>query len=397
MSTKRYIRAVSLRLSLYGLLACPVVVQAQAKSDAEPPRWRGALALTIGGANVTDEAATFGDVVGITVDALGRVFIADGQDQQIRVFSSTGAFVAKFGRKGGGPIEFNGLGSIAFASDGILWVRDEKNGRFQVLDVRSTPIKLVRTVPLLNENDGSGQPITFDVAGNVIDEWGFFDSKEMRFRPTRVRLSSAGVSLQTDTLRTPIGAYAGEFKTVTTKTTASGTVFSTSEQLIYQPYGSRWVRAYGAAGVRADAVTSRYDVSVFDDRGTLVRHIVRTVPDVPLSDKERAIGEGRLKALANMVNASTGGLPFGVPRLHPPLVGLAFDTEGALWVERTTAEGRPREADVFDRTGRRVATAEWPRKFDVTSGRMLFVGDRYTCSLDMDVDEVQRVVCLRFR
>lgn len=396
MLTKRYICAAARALSFCGLLVCPAVMQAQVKPNAEPPRWRGSPALTIGGASVTDEASTFGNIVGITVDAAGRVFIADGQDQQIRVFSSTGAFVAKIGRTGAGPIEFNGLGSIAFAADGMLWVRDERNGRFQVLDVRSTPAKLVRTVPLLNHSSGSRQPITFDGAGNVIDEWSFFDAKAKRFRPSRIRLSLAGVSLQTDTLPIPIGADAGEYKIVTAQKSASGTVIGTSEQRIYQPYGPQWVRAGGAAGTRADAVTSRYDVSVFDNRGTLVRHIVRTIVAVPLSDKERTIGEARLKSVANAVSASAGSLPFGVPRVHPPLVGLAYATDGMLWVERTTADGQPREADVFDTNGRRVAIAEWPRELEVTRG-LTFIGNRYTCSLATDADQVQRVACLRFQ
>ena len=396
MSTKRYIRAFALAFPLCGALMSPVVMRAQMKAEVEPPHWRGALTLTIGGASVTDEALTFGDVVGITVDAAGRVFVADGQDQQIRVFSPTGAFVAKIGRKGAGPVEFSGLGTIAFSADGMLWVRDERNGRFQILDVRAIPAKLVRTVPLLNHSSGSLQPITFDVAGNVIDEWNFFDAKAKRFRPSRIRLSSTGVSLQTDTLPIPIGADAGEYKIVTAQKSASGTVIGTSEQRIYQPNGPQWVRAYGARGARADVVSSRYDVSVFDDRGTLVRHIVRTVSEVPLSEKERATGEARLKSVANAVSASAGSLPFGVPRVHPPLVGLAYATDGTLWVERTTPDGQPREADVFDTNGRRVATAEWPRELEVTRGRT-FIGNRYTCSLAMDSDQVERVVCLRFK
>lgn len=397
MSTTRYIRAFALGFSCCGALLLPVVMHAQLKAEVDPPRWRGALALTIGGASVTDEASTFGDVVGITVDAGGRVFIADGQDQQIRVFSSTGVFVSKIGRKGAGPVEFNGLGNIAFAPDGLLWVRDERNGRFQVLDVRSTPVKFVRTVPLLNHSTGSRQPITFDVAGNVIDEWSFFDAKAKRFRPSRIRLSSAGVSLQTDTLPIPIGADVGEYKIITAQKSATGTVIGTSEQRIFQPYGPQWVRAYGAMGARADAVSSRYDVSVYDDRGTLVRHLVRKIPVVPLSSAERAIGEERLKSVTNIAGASAGSLPFGVPRVHPPLVGLAYATDGTLWVERTTADGQPREADLYDTSGRRIATAEWPREFEATRGRTLFVGNRQTCSLALDNDQVQRVVCLRFK
>ncbi len=103
---------------------------------------------------------------------------------------------------------------------------------------------------------GSRQPITFDVAGNVIDEWSVFDANTKRFRPTRVRLSLAGVGLQTDTLPIPIGADAGEYKIVTAEKSASGTVIGTSEQRIYQPYGPQWVRAYGARGAHSAGDTA---------------------------------------------------------------------------------------------------------------------------------------------
>lgn len=107
--------------------------------------------------------------------------------------------------------------------------------------------------------------------------------------------------------------------------------------------------------------------------------VVRTVPEIPLSEKERATGEARLKSVANAVSASAGNLPFGVPRVHPPLVGLASATDGTLWVERPTPDGQPREAEL-----------------EVTRGRT-FIGNRYTCLLAVDSDQVERVVCLRFK
>lgn len=80
-------------LLLFGLVELPNAVYGQ---PTTPPRWRGSLELTIGGENAT-EGADLARTSGLAVDVTGRIFVADGQDQKIRVFSSSGALVTSFG------------------------------------------------------------------------------------------------------------------------------------------------------------------------------------------------------------------------------------------------------------------------------------------------------------
>ncbi|HYW13252.1 MAG TPA: 6-bladed beta-propeller, partial [Longimicrobium sp.] len=105
--------------------------------DASPGAWREGQAwrleeeVRIGTADGggPDEFARISDV---ELDALGRVWVADAEQHQIRVFDSAGAHVRSIGRKGGGPEEFNGIAGMSWAPDGTLWVLDGGNMRFAV-------------------------------------------------------------------------------------------------------------------------------------------------------------------------------------------------------------------------------------------------------------------------
>ncbi len=355
---------------------------------AQPPRWKGVVELTIGGADASDDA-TFGQTTCVALDADGRIFVGDRQDQQIRVFSPSGAFVRRIGRKGSGPMEFKGLASFTFAKDGILWVRDEGNARMLALDVRGTEVKNVKTVALTKWTGGSQIPVYFDKEGAIVDEAGFFDPVQKTFRPLRLRHGMSGTVLRTDTLITPEGAYAGMHRVAKMQKDAAGREIGISENYYYQPYGPYWIRSYGPDGFRAEVVTSRYEVVIYDSDNRVQRTIKRAVAPVALSARERrhadsAIAEGK------------GTLPFGVPSAKAPIIGLWWSHDGALWIERVVADGQPREADVYDANGKWIAVAEWPRAIDLYNGRA-WVVDKAVVAVTTDKsDDTERIVRLRF-
>ena len=55
-------------------------------------------------------AVTFHDVRGAMSIQDSLIVIADGGAKELRVFSNSGDFITKFGREGGGPREFEGMG-----------------------------------------------------------------------------------------------------------------------------------------------------------------------------------------------------------------------------------------------------------------------------------------------
>lgn len=353
-----------------------------------PPRWKGTVDLTIGGENATD-GAEFGRVSGLAVDATGRIFVADADDSQVRLFSGNGALVAKIGRSGSGPLEFKRLATITIGPDRLLWTRDEGNARMLAIDVSKLPATSAKNVPLLQFTGGSRLPITFDPSGALIDESSWFDQSNTSFRPLRVRRSLTGAVLRIDTLIIPAGAFAGVHKVTKVQKDAAGKQIGMSQGYMWQPYGPQWLRAYGPGGLRADAVGSRYEVHIYGPEGQLVRTLKRVVTPILLSAHEKRLGDSTL-------NASKTDLPFGVPAAKPPIVGLLWSQDGNLWVERSTEDGRPREADVYVANGRLIAIAEWPRILDLLSGYAAIRG-RVVHAVVTDASDLERIVRLQFR
>lgn len=356
-------------------------------SAQAPVRWLGAVELSLGGADA-DERTSFGRVAGIAVNATGRMYVADAQDSQIRAFSPEGGLLARIGRAGAGPLEFKRLSGIGFSPDGLLWIRDEGNARMLAANVTSVPASNVKTVPLVQFTGGNRRPLRFFADGSTADETIWFDKAMETFRPIRLRRSSAGAIMRTDTVKVPAGAFAAVHKIVRTNKDANGKPNGMAERYYFQPFGGEWLRAYGPGGVRADVVTSRYDVRIVDGEERMIRTLTRRVPPVPLSARER-------RSADSTMNATRAQLPFGVPATKAPIVGLMYGEEGQLWIERAMPDGAPREADVFDRNGKLLAIAEWPRTMDLYNGFPVIVGTTVVASV-LDDDDVPRLVRVRF-
>ena len=69
----------------------------------------------------------------------GRVYVADGLDCAIKVFSEDGRFEASLGRKGQAPGEFSFPSGVS-AHGGRLYVADKFNRRIQILDAAGHPL-----------------------------------------------------------------------------------------------------------------------------------------------------------------------------------------------------------------------------------------------------------------
>jgi DNA-binding beta-propeller fold protein YncE len=68
----------------------------------------------------------------------GRIFVADTQAHDIKVFDDDGALLARWGQRGAGPGELNYPTHLAF-SDGTLIVCDSMNARVQGFDSEGRP------------------------------------------------------------------------------------------------------------------------------------------------------------------------------------------------------------------------------------------------------------------
>src|SRR5215207_8190382 len=83
----------------------------------QPTRTTGVVDLTLGGADVASDEFLFQTVSGIAFDSAGRIIVTDLGENSVRIYSSSGAYLYKVGRKGAGPGEFQGAIGATFAPD----------------------------------------------------------------------------------------------------------------------------------------------------------------------------------------------------------------------------------------------------------------------------------------
>ena len=92
--------------------------------------------LRIGSLDETCDA--FGQVYSLAVDGDGRIYVADWQANEVRVFTPEGDCLRSFGRSGEGPGEFGWLVGIAWQPPGYLWAIDGLRSRATVFDSLGT-------------------------------------------------------------------------------------------------------------------------------------------------------------------------------------------------------------------------------------------------------------------
>jgi hypothetical protein len=72
--------------------------------------------------------ADFGRIADVTVDRTGRILVLDDQDKSITRWTAQGRPAGRFGRAGGGPLEFQYPARLAVQDDGTLLVVDRAVG-----------------------------------------------------------------------------------------------------------------------------------------------------------------------------------------------------------------------------------------------------------------------------
>jgi DNA-binding beta-propeller fold protein YncE len=160
-----------LRLSIYTLLIIPRVISITSCSGqrtAQEPvtQWESGLRfhylLSFGGPGA--DAGQFFNSGGISIDAVGAVYVADTGNDRIQKFDPNGGFIASAGGFGSGVGEFNKPTDICARSGLRIYVADSQNRRIHELDfyLRDTAIYSIT----LSESGSSytGTPIGIDLS-----------------------------------------------------------------------------------------------------------------------------------------------------------------------------------------------------------------------------------------
>lgn len=376
-------------LAVFALLCTIVGCPAGAGRDVTPEAVRqGEVELSIGAEDGAD-ALIFSRIGGLVVDPSGRVFAADLESNEIRVFQADGSFAFRIGRGGQGPGDLSGPCCLALRDEGTtLWVRDGGNGRYQRFAVGDTSAEYRSVVRFAHTDVNRGAPLTFDSEGNLIDIGAGVRDENGRVPIMRYHLDSASRVVRVDTLPEPTKDSLPVY-TVSRKVADGSVTF-----FVYPSYPPLALHAHSPRGEWARAVSSRYSIAWYGADGRVLRTLERQVVGPSLSAAERARADSLLNATAARRNIPRGDIPFGVPDRKQPLRDLFFDQEGRLWVELYVAEGEQPTAHVYSPDGRFLYTAHWPPRTDIASGAAH--GDA-VYGVQRDSLDVQRIVRIRLR
>lgn len=287
--------------------------------------------------------ASFGRIVDLAVDGMGRIWVADAQSNNIRVFDAGGGHVRSIGRKGGGPGEFTQIAGMDWHPNGTLWVLDGGNSRYTVLD---TAGHLVETHPRAAGVTTTPWPGGFDARGNLYD---------LDAIPTANGGLAIGVVRHNDrrqpldTIRLP-EAKAEFFELVSPdgrhRDRATVPFTATQTWHLDRNRGEVWL-----------ASTADYRFTRQSFTGTPPRVVEREYTPVPITSEDV---DQMLEYFQWFTNKGGKIDRSRIPDAKPAFVSMFTDDRDHLWViPETSAEERP-AFDVFDPEGRylgRIHTA----------------------------------------
>lgn len=337
--------------------------------------WRVVEELRLGSLE-SEGPEMFGEVRSVELDEAGRVWVLEGQAQEIRVFDATGDHVRTVGREGGGPGELSRAVRLDRAPDGNMWVMDPDNGRLSVFDTAGSYVE--------------GHTA---LGGFVILPWpGGFDAENRYYAPIpnfaegfRMELARFGPGLAPlDTLVPPEDPVTRDAFTIerdgVTRVRAS------------IPFGGGLTWRVSPQGTFWALLREEYRLDEIDSAGDTLRTVRKSFEPVPVTggDVEQAIED-----LEWFTDQGGRVDPSLFPSRKPPTRNFFVDDLGHLWVSRTAAAGEEegRVWDIFDPEGRYLGRLALP--FNLALGPMPRVRDDVLYGVVRDEMDVPYVILAR--
>ncbi|HYJ61877.1 MAG TPA: 6-bladed beta-propeller [Actinomycetota bacterium] len=133
--------------------------------------------LSFGTWGTTPNTGQMGNIHGIAVDAGGRIYVADGTNRRVHVFTSSGTFLYDVGSPGSGVGQFSGdlRGMAIDQTSGAIYVVDANQGQIEKFQMSANPATTPPTAVAHWGSEGTGpgqmgdggRGITVDGDGNV--------------------------------------------------------------------------------------------------------------------------------------------------------------------------------------------------------------------------------------
>lgn len=318
----------------------------------------------------------FGRINILAVGPAGRVYVFDGQVQELRVFDSTGTYVRTVGRKGHGPGEFAQVIGMAWDPHDRLWLVDPQNNRITMIDTAGQ---------VVGEHYVIGGFVMFPWPGTVDTAGHYYtyvpDVSTGSFAIKMVEFDSAMHPI--DTIAIPHSSTKPEFFEVSNGTGSMRTSVPFTAGLRWRltRNGDIWFAETGSYRIFQRTLT-----------GDTLKEITRAFDPIPVTsaDIDRAMtGLEWFTRQGGKIDRSK------FPSVKPALDDFFLDDRGDLWVEPVVADSAMtgRVFDVFDAGGRYLGRLRLP--FTLSTYPKPVIRDDRLYGVTRNADGVEFVVIAR--
>lgn len=329
-----------MRPLLASLLISTAVTRAAAQN---PPRWTLVPEMRIGGADAVGSEYEFTTIRGIAIGPGGSVYVTQGQEQEIRVYDAQGKYVRAIGRKGGGPGEFTGLGSIGFVGD-TLYTTDFQLRRITLFRADGSLISTIGAEPQEPVRTDSvvfrASPVVLLRDGSALGAGSYASHLVASGQITRApvyRLTRTGRVLET-VAWVPVGTSQGSMQSGTTQmyftqpiSDAPLTVFSPAVARVYVI--ERAARK-GSSNFRVTAVSAAGDTLWSRSYPYRPLPLSRSTTDSILNVSIRRFSGGRGTFTADQVRTAVY-----IPDHQVTVTRALAAADGSLWLRREEFAG----------------------------------------------------------
>lgn len=315
------------------------------------------------------EEEFIGMLTDVAVDDCGHVYIADGDQLDIKVYASDGSFLTKLGRQGDGPGEFMEISDIQIGKDKLFAF--DRNKQQSVIFFKDSLV-YSHTIPIAEDRDdvnelgdgylnryllrGDDKFLMLFTVSNIADGVRDWDRIEIR---TLAYLLDKNGNINSEKLFERISSYhvlvpfGG--RSVGTPVAFYGTLLTvqSNDDDIYLAWSRDFlIKRYNSDGEYKDAIYYSF----------------RRNPFVPEAVFPEAGYELNRQAVQSM----------DLPKKSPALNKMLIDDENRLWVSTIVEDFDVYEWWVLEETGELITKFEWPRAEPIEVVRNGYIYTRET-------------------
>ncbi|MDX1396872.1 MAG: 6-bladed beta-propeller [Gemmatimonadota bacterium] len=345
--------------------------------------WTLAEDLRLGTVDDSRPGEQFADIATILTDSAGRIYVLEGQAQEIRVFDESGDFSHRIGRAGEGPGELLRAAGMIWGPYGRLWVVDSRRG-YAVFERDSTFVdqhpRRVLGVPRPWPAAFAGDGLLYDWVTDALE-------RELSVRPALA--SGSGVEFREEGYLHPI-RVSGDFETVDTLPRLE----YLSGHILGLPFGDGLSVFPDRSGSVWFARSREYAIHRRTLEGDTLRVFGLPAIPAPVTPAER---DSVLELTADLPSILRYD-PEDIPTTKPVIRALFGDSEGHIYVVPEVEGVEAGSAvDVFREDGGYLGRMSFPRSIHLAGVRPLATRDHlYVVVTDeLDVPYVERLRVVR--